>query len=211
MSSFLSLDHLIVVSIFSPSFLLELTARSSDLCTIVWSTPFSDAAELVDVPEAVFNCRLMSVSEPYLGLGTCCLVGERRLHNLTARLAKDFTSHRLALVGDAAHTFHPLAGQGLNLGLMDTAELSGEVSRLYQQGKDIGQCHYLRRYNRKRKLDATLMIACIQHFYSLFSGYDPLKRVLRYSSMQLVNTFPSIKRNMMLYAAGTSDMPDWLH
>jgi 2-octaprenylphenol hydroxylase len=72
--------------------------------------------------------------------------------SLTGRYARQFAAHRLALVGDAAHTIHPLAGQGVNLGFMDAAELIDELKRLHAQGKDIGQHLYLRRYERSRSI-----------------------------------------------------------
>lgn len=78
-------------------------------------------------------------------------------------------------MGDAAHTIHPLAGQGVNLGFMDAAELIAELKRLHRQGKDIGQYIYLRRYERSRKHSAALMLAGMQGFRDLFSGANPAK------------------------------------
>ena len=84
-------------------------------------------------------------------LGLCKVESERLVFSLTGRYARQFAAHRLALVGDAAHTIHPLAGQGGKSRLMDAAELIAELKRLHRQGKDIGQYIYLRRYRRSRK------------------------------------------------------------
>lgn len=108
-------------------------------------------------------------------LGLCSLESERQAFPLTGRYARQFAAHRLALVGDAAHTIHPLAGQGVNLGFMDAAELIDELKRLQRQGKDIGQYLYLRRYERSRKHSAALMLAGMQGFRELFAGENPAK------------------------------------
>ncbi|WP_254485963.1 FAD-dependent monooxygenase, partial [Salmonella enterica] len=93
----------------------------------------------------------------YNRLGLCRLESERQVIPLTGRYAPQFAAHRLALVGDAAHTIHPLAGQGVNLGFMDASELVDDLRRLQRQGKDICQHLYLRRYERSRKHSAAMM------------------------------------------------------
>ena len=100
--------------------------------------------------ETTFNQALNIAFDNCLGL--CQLASEREVFPLTGRYARQFAAHRLALVGDAAHTIHPLAGQGVNLGFMDAAELIDELRRLHAQGKDIGQHLYLRRYERRKDI-----------------------------------------------------------
>lgn len=136
--------------------------------------------------ETTFNRALNIAFDNRLGL--CQLASEREVFPLTGRYARQFAAHRLALVGDAAHTIHPLAGQGVNLGFMDAAELIDELKRLHAQGKDIGQHLYLRRYERSRKHSAALMLAGMQGFREMFSGSHPAKKFLRDVGLKLADT-----------------------
>ena len=130
------------------------------LCSIVWSLSPEEAQRMQQADAAAFNQALNIAFDNRLGL--CQLESDRQVFPLTGRYARQFAAHRLALVGDAAHTIHPLAGQGVNLGFMDAAELIDELKRLHAQGKDIGQHLYLRRYERSRKHSAALMLAGMQ-------------------------------------------------
>jgi 2-octaprenylphenol hydroxylase len=143
-------------------------------------------------------------------LGLCTLESERQLFPLTGRYARQFASHRLALVGDAAHTIHPLAGQGVNLGFMDAAELIDELRRLHREGKDIGQHLYLRRYERSRKHSAAMMLAGMQGFRELFAGNNPAKKLLRDVGLKLADTLPGVKPQLLRQAMGLNDLPEWL-
>jgi 2-octaprenylphenol hydroxylase len=113
-------------------------------------------------------------------------------------------------MGDAAHTIHPLAGQGVNLGFMDAAELVSELKRLHGQGKDIGQHMYLRRYERSRKHSAALMLAGMQGFRELFSGTHPAKKLFRDIGLKLADTLPGVKPQLLRQAMGLNDLPQWL-
>ncbi|WP_312174586.1 FAD-dependent 2-octaprenylphenol hydroxylase [Pseudescherichia sp.] len=178
------------------------------LCSIVWSLPPLEAASMQDTTEEAFNQALDMAFNNRLGL--CHLESERLVFPLTGRYARQFAAHRLALVGDAAHTIHPLAGQGVNLGFMDAAELVNELKRLHGAGKDIGQHLYLRRYERSRKHSAGVMLASMQGFRELFAGTHPAKKLLRDLGLKLADTLPGVKPQLIRQAMGLNDLPEWL-
>ncbi|AYA40855.1 FAD-dependent 2-octaprenylphenol hydroxylase [Xenorhabdus nematophila] len=178
------------------------------LCSIVWSLPTESAQQRKAMEAERFN-RQLSVTFD-MRLGQCELISERQSIPLMGRYARNFAAHRLALLGDAAHTIHPLAGQGVNLGFMDVAELIGELNRLNQQGKDIGQYLYLGRYERRRKHSAAVMLAGMQGFRQLFDGNNPAKKLLRDIGLALANHLPGVKPQLLRHAMGLNDLPDWL-
>lgn len=178
------------------------------LCSIVWSLAPQEAERMKNADAATFNQALDIAFDNRLGL--CAVESARQVFPLTGRYARQFAAHRLALVGDAAHTIHPLAGQGVNLGFMDAAELIDELRRLHGQGKDFGQHFYLRRYERSRKHSAAVMLAGMQGFRELFAGTHPAKKLLRDIGLKLADTLPGVKPQLIRQAMGLNDLPAWL-
>ena len=178
------------------------------LCSIVWSLAPEAAERMQQLSDEQFNQALNIAFDNRLGL--CQVESDRQVFPLTGRYARQFAAHRLALVGDAAHTIHPLAGQGVNLGFMDAAELVDELKRLHRQGKDIGQYLYLRRYERSRKHSAAMMLAGMQGFRELFAGTNPAKKLLRDIGLKLADTLPGVKPQLPRQAMGLNDLPEWL-
>lgn len=177
------------------------------MSSIVWSTEPNRAQRLLSLSELEFNKILTAEFDHRLGL--CEVVGERAAFPLKMRYARDFALQRIALVGDAAHTIHPLAGQGVNLGLLDAASLAQELLALWHQGEDIGLLKNLRGYERWRKTEAAKMIAAMQGFKDLFEGDNPAKKLIRGIGMQLTGQLPGAKDEIMKRALGLKgDLPD---
>ncbi len=178
-----------------------------DLCSIVWSMPPEMAEELKSCDEATFNKRLSQTFNMELGL--CQLEGERHSHPLTMRYARSFAGERFALVGDAAHTIHPLAGQGVNLGLLDAASLAEVLLGSSSEGEAFGSYRQLRPYERWRKAEAMKMIALMESFKHLFSGANPLKKLIRDIGMSATNRMGFVKENLIRRACGLEgDLPE---
>ncbi|MBY7843603.1 FAD-dependent 2-octaprenylphenol hydroxylase [Vibrio fluvialis] len=187
--------------IFTPQGPLAfLPMGNSHMSSIVWSTDPNRAERLVAMDASEFNKAL--TAEFDVKLGVCEVVGERHAFPLKMRYARDFVVERVALVGDAAHTIHPLAGQGVNLGLLDAASLAQEVMALWYQGQDIGSKRNLRGYERWRKAEAAKMIAAMQGFKDLFAGNNPAKKLIRGIGMRLAGQLPGAKDEIMKHALG---------
>ncbi|KGQ69663.1 oxidoreductase [Chelonobacter oris] len=188
------------------SILAFLPLHQPHLCSIVWSQPPELAEQHLNMNEIEFNKALTVAFDNHLGL--CKLVGQRHAIPLTARYARDFAKNRIALVGDAAHTIHPLAGLGVNLGFMDAMALAQEIEKNLLQDNDIGELYHLRHYERWRKSEAVKMLAAMQGFKSLFNGSNPLKKLLRGVGMNLTNHLPMVKDQLMAQALGMNgDLP----
>ena len=172
----------------------------SDLCSIVWSVPAVRAETLCALDDEGFNRQLTAAFDGRLGL--CKVEGPRSAIPLTARYARDFARERLVLVGDAAHTIHPLAGQGVNLGLLDAAALAEQLLKSQRAGADIGLLTNLRGYERWRKSEAARMLAAMEGLKRLFGGSHPLKKLVRGVGLRAVDGLAPLKQGVIRAAMG---------
>lgn len=171
-----------------------------DLCSIVWSVPAARAEALCQCDDEQFNRQLTTAFDGRLGL--CKVEGGRSVIPLTARYARDFARERLVLVGDAAHTIHPLAGQGVNLGLLDAAALAEQIVQAHRAGRDIGLLANLRSYERWRKSEAARMLAAMEGLKRLFSGANPLKKLVRGVGLCAFDALAPLKQGVIRAAMG---------
>ncbi|EPE37312.1 FAD-dependent 2-octaprenylphenol hydroxylase [Candidatus Photodesmus anomalopis] len=195
-------DHeSIVRQIFTSQGTLAFLPISNEyISSIVWSTDSGRAKQLVYISDDEFNKCLTEEFDAYLGL--CQVITKRVIYPLRMRYARDFVVERAVLIGDAAHTIHSLAGQGVNLGLLDAASLAEEILALSRKGKDFGKRRNLRQYERWRKTEAVKMIALMQSFRDLFQGSNPIKKLIRGFGMEFTNRFPYIKDEIIRQALG---------
>ncbi|MGL4475402.1 MAG: FAD-dependent oxidoreductase [Shewanella sp.] len=170
------------------------------LCSMVWSQPPIVTQELLECEAQTFGRALTAAFDGKLGL--CSLNSSRQSFPLRMRYARHFARHRLLLAGDAAHTIHPLAGQGVNLGLMDAAWIIETLNELKNAGKDIGEYRHLRALERNRKADAMTMIAAMEGFKQCFSGGHPLKKLVRELGLNLVDSSSGLKTLFIEQAMG---------
>ncbi|WP_116473551.1 FAD-dependent monooxygenase [Zobellella maritima] len=171
-------------------------------CSIVWSCPPERAEELTRMDDAAFNKALSHAFD--LRMGLCRVLGPRQSIPLRARYSKQFCGPRWALVGDAAHTVHPLAGQGVNLGLLDAAALAETLGKTQAKGGDIGQYDQLKRFERWRKAEAATLLAAMEALKRLFGVRLPLAPVIRGLGLGITNSLPQVKRVFAEHALGTS-------
>ena len=169
-------------------------------CSIVWSLRREEAERVSALPDAAFRAALGEAFEHRLGDILEC--GERALFPLSRRHAGRYVQPRLALVGDAAHLVHPLAGQGVNLGLDDARVLAREVTRALAAGRDPGLLHCLRRYERARKGEVLAMMGALDGLHHLFGARAAPLRLLRGAGLRLVDAAAPLKHALMRHAMG---------
>ncbi|WP_373820353.1 FAD-dependent monooxygenase [Glaesserella sp.] len=187
--------------IFSPdSILAFLPLNDQHLCSIVWSLPPEQAQKLVGCDETHFQQALSVAFDNQLGL--CELQSERAIYPLVARYARNFAQQRIALIGDAAHTIHPLAGLGVNLGFADAMTLATEIKTNLMLGKDIGDYRHLRQFERIRKVEAVKILTAMEGLKQLFSGDHPLKKFIRGVGLTVTNQNNLVKKLLISQAIG---------
>ncbi len=178
----------------------------SQTAAIVWSNTLLAAERLMGLSPTDFNQELSQALNYRLGAMTC--LTELKKIPLVMRHAQEYVQHRFALIGDAAHTIHPLAGQGVNLGFLDAAALFQVIIKAQQKQQDIGNIRVLRRYQRWRKGDNTLMLAAMSGFKELFAQNASWVVNLRSQGLSLTDHTSWLKKLIMHYATGfQGDLP----
>lgn len=175
-------------------------------CSIVWANPPEQADALVALDDAAFADALTAAFDRRLG--TIVDVGPRAAFPLRLQHAHAYVKPGIALIGDAAHVVHPLAGQGVNLGLLDAATLAEVLLDAITTGHDIGSLRVLRRYERWRKGDNLLMMAMMDGFKRLFGASLPPVQLLRNLGLSLTNATGPLKNLIACRAMGLEgDLP----
>jgi 2-octaprenylphenol hydroxylase len=171
-----------------------------NFASIVWSSDPTHSSALMAMDDCEFSERLARDFEHRLG--AVLAVSSRNSFPLRQRHATDYVLPGIALVGDAAHTIHPLAGQGINLGLQDVLALSEELLAGSARGLSPGDLLLLQRYQRRRKSDNLLMMTAMDGFKHLFSQRALPVRFLRNTGMRMLDHLPGIKHRIMRHAMG---------
>ena len=176
--------------------------------SIVWSTHLDEAARLRALDPQEFSATLTRASGEVLG--RCELGTSLASFPLKLQYAADYVRPRAVLIGDAAHVVHPLAGQGLNLGLLDCAVLA-EVFEAAADAGDIGELRLLRRYERRRRSENLAAAAALDGLERLFAGSGALSGALRRTALRIAERVPGVKNGLARRALGLNgDVPDWL-
>ena len=191
---------------FMPPGPLAILPLPGNRSSIVWTERHEMARAIADMDDAAY----LAVLRPRFGdfLGDIRLAGARFTYPLTLSVADRFVADRLALVGDAAHAVHPIAGQGLNAGLKDVAALAEVLVDARRRGEDIGRADVLQRYERWRRFDTMTLAVATDAFNRLFSNDNPILRLGRDLGLGLVGRVPRLRRGFIREAAGlTGDLP----
>ena len=178
-----------------------LPMANSNLCSIVWSCPESQAEHLLALPDDEFLSELSRAFEYKLGKVQAC--GQRAAIPLRQRHAKTYVKDGVVLVGDAAHSIHPLAGQGVNLGFMDAYVLADEIKQGLARGLKASHPHVLARYERRRMPENLSMMATMEGFKRLFAVRSPGLRWLRNWGMSNMNRLGFLKNHIVQMAMGS--------
>ena len=192
---------------FMPGGPLAILPLTGNRCSIVWS----EAAPRAKVLSEMEDDGFMEALRPAFGsfLGDIRLASPRHAFPLTLTLADRLTAHRVALVGDAAHGIHPVAGQGLNAGLKDVAALAQLLAEARRRGQDPGSATVLDAYAQWRRFDATLLAVATDGVTRLFSNDNGPLRALRDLGMGIINRSGTLRRGFMRTAAGLGgDLPE---
>src|SRR5262245_28356802 len=177
--------------------------------SIVWTEEAGEAQRIVALPDDAFHTELEARFG--LHLGEIAAVGPRRAFPISLAIARAFVAERVALIGDAAHVIHPIAGQGLNLGLRDAAALAECITDAARLGLDPGGPDVLSRYQRWRRFDTVAMGITTDGLNRLFSNRSDVLRLIRDIGLGMVDRLPRLKDVFIHQAAGLAgDVPKLL-
>jgi 2-octaprenyl-3-methyl-6-methoxy-1,4-benzoquinol hydroxylase len=185
---------------FLPGGPLAVLPFADGLSSIVWTVSDAEAERLLALDDAAFANELTRAFDARLGEMSCA--SPRAAFPLRMQLAKRYVAGRLVLIGDAAHVVHPLAGQGVNLGLQDVRELRDLIAAARSNGRDIGAAQLLRRYERARRSDNALAARTFDGLNRLFSNDAFVPTLLRGPALGLVNRIAPLKQLFARHAAG---------
>lgn len=183
-----------------PLAFLPLDHPGEHYCSIVWSLHNEGAEYAMSLADQQFSDNLSRAFQ--YRLGRIEAVDQRYCFPLKQRHAVDYTAANIALVGDAAHTIHPLAGQGVNLGLSDVGVLADEIERALKRGLPLSDTSLLKRYQRQRKIYNLETMAVVEVFKRLFGSRDPALRWLRNSGLRHVSKLAPLKNWLAKQAMG---------
>ncbi len=194
---------------FLPNGPFAILPLKGERSNIVWAEPRAAAEALLKMPERDFLAELRRRFGDFLG--ALSLEGPRFGYPLSLQMAERMIDARVALAGDSAHGIHPLAGQGLNLGLKDCAALAECIADAVSVGLDPGDVSALERYQRWRRFDNITMALGMEFFDKLFSNDIPPLRAARRLGLAAVNAAGPARRFFMKYAGGgAGDLPKLL-
>jgi len=196
----------VAVELFLPGGPFAMLPMTENRCNIVWSEQTDLAQRFMAMDDHAFLQELALRFGDWLG--DLELVGPRFAYPLSLLQADRYTDTRFALIGDAAHAIHPIAGQGLNMGLRDVAALAEVIVDSHRLGLDVGSAATLRAYERRRRFDNILLTVVTDGLVRLFSNDVPPLRTIRDIGLAAVNRLPPAKNFLMRHAMGVvGDLP----
>lgn len=199
--------HGVAHQFFMPPGPLAILPLPGNVSSIVWSESAETAAAFAALSDADF----LAVLRPRFGdfRGRISLKGKRYTYPLGLTIANSFVAERLALIGDAAHGMHPIAGQGLNAGLRDVGALAQVLGEAARRGEDVAAPDVLARYQQWRRFDTATLATVTDATNRLFSNDNPLLRLGRDLGMGALGAMPALRRGLIREAAGlTGALPE---